>query len=192
MPALLSRFEQRYPEARATLVVGDSAEVVGWLLDYRVPVGVIGETVMAESLSRVPIGSDDLCLVARAGDRLCRVKQIEAKHLEGYTLLMREPGSSTRAGAESLLGELIKACGRIVEVRHTEAIKQMVAAGLGAAVLSSWATRLEEKAGLLQPVRDGRFRHERRFYLAQRQDRELTGVAKALWHFVIHGKKKGP
>lgn len=185
VPALLRRFQERYPETDPILRVGDSAEVLGWLHDWSISLGVVGETKMGEELHREQIGSDELRLVTRAGDSLCRVKGVEAKHLKARTLLLREQGSSTRSGAESLLGGLLKEFGRVTEVRNTEAIKQMVAAGLGLAVLSSWATRLEEKAGLLQPVRDKRLRHERRFFLVRRRDRPLTGVTAALWECLM-------
>jgi molybdate transport repressor ModE-like protein len=181
VPQLLSRFQQRYPEAKATLVVGDTAEVIAWLHDYRVAIGTVGETGETEFLYRVPIGRDDLRLVSRAGDPLCRLRRIEIKHLEGRTLFLREPGSSTRAGAESLLGPMIKSFASVMEVRNTEAIKQMVSEGLGVSVLSSWATRLEEESGLLEAVRDPRLRQKRQFYVARRKDRTLGGINKALW-----------
>ena len=94
---------------------------------------------------------------------------------------IRESGSSTRMVAESLLSDLLPAVGRIVEIQSTEAIKQSVIAGLGVAVLSSWATKLEERAGLLRPVRDSRLKRQRRFYLVRREDRALTATAAALW-----------
>jgi len=181
VPELLRQFQELYPEARPVLRVGDSAEVLEWLLDYRAPLGVIGEMNIAESLQSVEIGSDRLQLVAAAGDTLCRVKQVKPEHLRGRTLLLREQGSSTRAGAQSLLGERLKEFERVVEVPSAEAIKQAVASGLGVAVLSSWATRLEEIAGLLQPVRDPLLRRARKFFLVKRKDRALTGVASALW-----------
>jgi DNA-binding transcriptional LysR family regulator len=145
---------------------------------------------VAESLQSVEIGSDRLQLVAAAGDALCRVKQVRPEHLRGRTLLLREQGSSTRAGAESLLGDRLKEFGRVVEVPSTEAIKQAVASGLGVAVLSSWATRLEEAAGMLQPVRDPFLRHSRRFFLVKRKDRELIGSAAALWDCLTTCKPK--
>lgn len=181
VPQLLSRFQQRYPEAKATLVVGDTAEVIAWLHEYRVPIGTVGETGEAQFLYRVPIGRDDLRLVSRAGDSICRLRRIETKHLEGHTLLLRETGSSTRVGAESLLGPLIKSFAAVMEVRNTEAIKQMVSEGLGVSVLSSWATKLEEEAGRLEAVGDPRLRQKRQFYLARRKDRPLGGINQALW-----------
>ena len=152
--------------------------------------GVIGEMSIAESLQSVEIGADRLQLVAAAGDTLCRVKQVKPEHLRGRTLLLREQGSSTRAGAQSLLGERLKEFERVVEVPSAEAIKQAVVSGLGVAVLSSWATRLEEAAGLLQPVRDPLLRHSRRFFLVKRKDRELIGSAAALWDCLTTYKPK--
>lgn len=172
------------------LRVGDSAEVLQWLLDYQTPLGVIGEMNIATDLQSVEIGSDVLQLVAAADDPLCRFKQVKPEHLRGRTLLLREQGSSTRAGAQSLLGERLKEFERVVEVPSPEAIKQTVASGLGIAVLSSWATKLEEAAGLLQPVRDPLLRQSRKFFLVKRQDRALSGSAAALWDCLMTCKPK--
>jgi DNA-binding transcriptional LysR family regulator len=105
VPELLREFQEQYPEVRPVLRVGDSAQVVEWLLDYQAPLGVIGEISISEGLHSVEIGSDHLQLVTAPGDSLCRVKQVKPEHLSGRTLLLREPGSSTRTGAEGLLGE---------------------------------------------------------------------------------------
>jgi DNA-binding transcriptional LysR family regulator len=190
VPELLRQFQEQYPEVRPVLRVGDSTQVVEWLLDYQAPLGVIGEISISEGLHSVEIGSDYLQLVTSPGDTLCRVKQITPEHLSGRTLLLREPGSSTRIGAEGLLGKRLKDFERVVEVPSTEAIKQAVASGLGVAVISSWATRLEEQAGLLQRVRDPLFRHSRRFFLVRRKDRVLTGTAAALWECLTTFKPK--
>jgi DNA-binding transcriptional LysR family regulator len=181
VPELLRRFQEKYPEARPLLIVGDSAEVLAWLHEYRVPLGVVGEMMMDEGLHRQEVGADELRLVTASSDALHRVREIKGGQLRDRTLFLRERGSSTRAGAEALLGGLLTAFGRVVEVSNGEAIKRAVAAGLGVAVLSSWATSLEEEAGMLRPVRDKRLRQRRRFYLVRRQDRVLTGGAAALW-----------
>jgi LysR family transcriptional regulator, transcriptional activator of the cysJI operon len=185
LPPLLQEFQQRYPAACPILKVGDSAEVIAWLHDYRVPMGVVGELALTTDLERVVIGSDQLQLIAPAEDKLCRVRQVTAAHLQGRTLFLREPGSSTREGALALLGDLSKAVDRVVELNNTEAIKQSVAAGLGIAILSSWTTKLEEAAGVLQSTKDAQLRQTRQFYLVKRKDRELTGAAAALWQLLI-------
>jgi molybdate transport repressor ModE-like protein len=185
VPELLRRFQEKYPDAKPRLIVGDSAQVLDWLREYRVPLGVVGETSMDEGLHRQEIGADELRLVAATEDSLCRVRQVKREHFRERTLFIREPGSSTRAAAEALLGDLLPAAGRVVEIQSVEAIKQSVIAGLGIAVLSSWATKLEESAGLLRPVRDARLRQQRKFYLVRREDRTLTASAAALWDCLI-------
>jgi len=190
VPELLRQFQELYPESRPVLRIGDSAEVLEWLLSYQAPLGVIGEMSIAKGLQSVEVGSDRLQLVAAGNDSLCRVRRVKPGHLRGRTLLLRERGSSTRAGAESLLGERLKDFGRVEEVPSTEAIKQAVASGLGVAVLSSLATRLEESAGLLQPVRDLQLRQSRRFFLVKRKDRMLSGNAAAMWDCLTTCKPK--
>jgi molybdate transport repressor ModE-like protein len=184
VPELLRQFQDRYPEVRPMLRVGHSAEVLEWLLDYRAPLGVIGEMNIAENLQSVEIGSDRLQLVAAAGDTLCHVKRVKPEHLRGRTLLIREQGSSTCAGAQNLLGERLREFERVVEIPSVEAIKQAVASGLGVAGLSSWTTALEESAGLLRPVLDPHLRHSRSFFLVKRKDRALIGAAAALWNCI--------
>jgi DNA-binding transcriptional LysR family regulator len=156
--------------------------VVTWLEEYRVPIGIVGEGVKADGLLRESVGSDELRLVAKAGDTLCEVKHIASDHLVRRTLFLREEGSSTRAGAIGLLGPLLTHFERIVMLESTEAIKRMVAAGLGVAVLSSWATEMEERAELLSPVQDARFKHERQFFVVRKEGRPLPGTIAALWH----------
>lgn len=131
------------------------------------------------------VGADELRLVTSAHDSLYHARQVSPRHLNKLTLFLRKAGSSTRAGAESMLGEMVKEFGRVVEISSTEAIKQSVISGLGVSALSSWATKLEEDAGLLKPVRDARFRQQRRLYLVRRRDRALKGAAAALWECLL-------
>lgn len=184
LPRLLQRFQKKYPEAHPMLMVGDSGDVLTWLSEYRVPLGVIGDMASDNALERLEVGADELRMVTASSTPLHRARQITTRQLSEYTLFLREPGSSTRANAEALLGEMLPHFRRVVTLGSAEAIKQAVIANLGVAVLSSWATRLEEKAGLLRPVRDRRFRRARKFHLARRHDRVLNGTALALWDFL--------
>ncbi len=184
VPNLLRDFQQKYPDARPVLKVGDSGEVLAWLHDFRVPIGVVGEMANTDDLEQVAIGSDELQLVVAANDSLSKIKTIKPEDLAQKTLFLRESGSSTRAGALDLLGNLFNSFERVVEINNTETIKQSVAAGLGVAVLSSWSTKLEVNADLLRPIKSG-FRHERKFYVVKRKDRKLNGSAAALWDLLV-------
>ncbi len=181
VPRLLRRFQDCHPDVEPTLLVGDSRDVLSWLHEYRIGIGIVGETVMEEGLIREEIGQDELRLVVDASNSLGGATEVTGKDISGLTLFLREHGSSTRAGAETLLCGWMQDFSRIVELNSTEAIKQAVIAGLGVAVLSSWATELEEKAGLLHALKDSRLTLKRRFYLVRRKDRPLFGTVEALW-----------
>lgn len=194
LPDVLGRFKSLHPAADVSLMVGDSQQVVSWLLNYEAPMGVMGQLPRngGDLMRRDRIAYDELRLIAPAGDPLLSVEMVEERHLRGRTLFLRERGSSTRSGAEKLLGDRMGAFERATEVGSTDAIKRLVAAGLGVAVLSSWATRLEEEAGLLAPVPDSALRQTRPFCLVARADRPLLGVAAALWDFLEAGRQPPP
>jgi DNA-binding transcriptional LysR family regulator len=188
VPALLSQFQEQYPEVQPKLIVGDTAEVLQWLHEFRVPLGVVGELQTGEDLHKLKIGCDEMSLVASSQNSIAKIKKLKPEDVREQTLFIREHGSSTREATEKLLGDLLRSFGRIVEISHTEAIKQSVIAGLGMAVLSSWSIELEVKAKLLQAAADERFRMCRSFYLVRREDRVLTGNAAALWKCLMKCK----
>ncbi len=188
LPKILQKFQQLYPDAQPVLKVSDSAKVIGWLHDFRVPIGVVGEIAWTDDLAAIAIAADRLQLVVDAENSLGRVRQLKAAHLQNRTLFLREQGSSTRAGAVALLGDLTNSFARTIEIASTEAIKQSVAAGLGVAVLSSWTTKLEEQAGLLRPLKIGNLQQPRKFYAVKRRDRNLTGSAAAMWNLLVSTK----
>jgi DNA-binding transcriptional LysR family regulator len=188
LPSLLRRFKEQYPRAEPTLWVGDSAQVLAWLHDYQVSLGVLGETpkmAVERELRFERVGADELRLTVAPENPLRPEEKIEAEHLRQQTLLLREQGSSTRAGTESLLSGCLEKFGRVVEVTSAEAIKEAVIAGLGVAVLSSLATQREEASGLLSPVCDPQFRRERPFYLVYRADHPPLGAALELHRFLV-------
>ena len=166
--------------------VGDSSQVCGWIQNYDAAFGVIGESSPSAGFHRERVGADEIRLVAPSDHPLMHSDQVGAEQIRFLTLYLREPGSSTREGAERLLGDLIKEFGRVEAISSGEVIKQSVIAGLGVAALSSWATRLEEEAGLLLPIPDPRLTLGRAFYLARRSDRHLIGAAGSLWEFLKH------
>jgi len=80
--------------------------------------------------------------------------------LHGLPLLMREPGSGTRAVMEQALATHGVVPRSAMTLASTEAIKRMVAAGMGYAFVSALAVSTEVEAGLLTivPVKGLRIR----------------------------------
>ena len=188
VPALLMKFQQKYPEVSPRLCVGDTEDVLEWLQEYRFALAVVGEMHAKSGLHKLEIGFDELVLVASPDCFLVDKPVVKAKDLQKLTLFIREHGSSTREATVRLLGDFFHSFGRVVEISDTEAIKQSVIHGLGVAVLSSWSFELEHKSSLLRPVMDKKMRKRRKFYLVRRQDRVLNGNTAALWNYLKEQK----
>ena len=171
LPTLLRKFERRYPEVVPLPRIGSSGEVIEWLLAWQAPLGIVGEIALPEEIEAHPFRSDQLRLVASSSDPLV----VESRH-------RRLTGEDLR---QRLFGDQLSRFARLVVIPSTEAIKQSVAAGLGWAVLSTWACDWEEKVGVLTPIPDRRWRRSRRFYVVKRRDRELTGAGAQLWKMLV-------
>lgn len=151
-----------------------------------VPLGIVGELPAERHLSlhRQPWATDRLRLMVGADNPLAQADALEPALLRDQSLILREPGSSTRAYAEGMLLDYVGQFGRVLELTSPEAVKEAVVAGLGVAVLSSWATRREEGAGLLFPVPIQALERERLFYLVRRCAPALGPAARTLWDFL--------
>jgi DNA-binding transcriptional LysR family regulator len=183
LPQLLMRFQEQHPDLFPQLSIGDSRYVLDAVESLRVSLGIVGElpTGHNNKLVRQLWATDRLRLMAAASHPLARARHLK---LGEHTLIVRELGSSTRAYAEALLLDHLGAFGRVLELTSPEAVKEAVVAGLGVAVLSSWACRREEQAGLLRPVRARSLTRQRPFYLIRRRQPALGRRARILWEFL--------
>jgi DNA-binding transcriptional LysR family regulator len=94
--------------------------------------------------------------------------KVNAGRLDAQTLLVREPGSSTRQVAERALRAAGVESSRVWELDSAEAIKRAAREGLGVAFLSRYAVAEEVERGELASFRlAGRPPIERRLYVAR-------------------------
>ncbi len=189
LPQKLREFKTLHPQTDPIVTLGNSSDVMEAVEAYRAHLGICGERSKQAWMDSCLIGTDQLTLYCASSDPMAKVERIEDRHLLGRTLFVREPRSSTRKHTEEILKETVYRFRRTVEVSHVEAIKQMVIAGLGVAILSSQATRLECEQGLLCPVKDPRFRKVRSFYCIKRNDRTIHGPGSVFWDFLTHATK---
>jgi DNA-binding transcriptional LysR family regulator len=187
LPGQLRSFRQKFPGLLTTYTLADSAVVQEWVLDYTVPLGVIGDLPVLSRpapLHQEQVGSDTLMLMCDPANSLAPRLTVASRHLRDQTLILREPGSSTRAAALSMLDKQMDSFAHVLELNSNEAVKEAVLAGLGVAVLSSWTVRRECQAGLLCAVAPRQWSRQRPIYLVCRPERRLRGAAESLWKFL--------
>lgn len=144
LPLFMGDFSKAYPGIKVTLKVGGSGEVINWVNDKEVALGVTGTRVEGSWLECEPWINDELVLIAPATSYWHKKNEISPEELTGYPLILREPGSGTRKTVENRLkkkGITLDKCKVVLEVGSTRSVITAVQAGLGLSFVSRWAAR---------------------------------------------------
>ncbi|MBA2636816.1 MAG: LysR family transcriptional regulator [Solirubrobacterales bacterium] len=134
LPSVLKCFAERHPGVDVTVAIGPSHRVVAQVARREVQLGLAGETVAAPGTVTEPFLDDELVGIAAPDAHI--PDRITVAELASHTLLVREPGSSTRATAERYLARVGYTPPKVWKLDSNEAIKRAVTAGLGIAFLS--------------------------------------------------------
>ena len=146
---LLGGFVTRHPRAAVQLLVDNTRTVLEHVLDYALDLGCIEGPAAHSALQVLPWREDELCVSARPGHPLAARRRLRPGDFAGARWILREQGSATRALVERELARLPPGV-TVLELGHSEAIKQAVLAGLGIACLPRVAVRAELAAGELR------------------------------------------
>lgn len=133
----LGAFSRRHPGIRLQLSIGNSNRVLTDLLEHRCDVALLADVAYDPRLHAVPILEDRLlAFVARQHAWAIR-GTVGLSELVGERILLREPGSSTRRLFETALGRRGIALRDVLEIGSREAVREAVAAGLGAGIVAA-------------------------------------------------------
>lgn len=178
VPPLVAGYRAVHGRVPFRLQVGNTARVLEWVAEGRVPLGLVEGPTRSARVHLARYLEDELVPVAAASARdLLGITR--AAELAKVPLLLREPGSNTRAVVEEALGKVLGSRA----VRRSEllfgsnqSMKMAAVAGLGVAFISRWSVQLEVSAGTLRvlPLRD--LRLARAFSWAT-ASRRLPGAA---------------
>lgn len=148
VPTLLGQFQKRHPEVEIQLEVANWELTCERLLDREADVGIAGPHPQP-FLKMEPFMEDELVVIAGPAHPLVTRTRIPMEELAREPMLVREPGSGTRAAVEALFAERNLPLHRAMELSRNGAIKQIVVAGLGIGVVSRAAISLELAMGIL-------------------------------------------
>ncbi|HXG61031.1 MAG TPA: LysR family transcriptional regulator [Planctomycetota bacterium] len=173
LPPVMQEFERRYPKARATLSIGNSAKIFDRLRSNEVDLGVVGIEPEGTEFAVVPLCEDELVLFASRRHPLARRREVSAEDWTRERLVVREPDSATRRLTDRLLARR-EARPPLMELGCPETVKRAVAAGLGIGVLSRFAIAGEVRHGELVELRAPGFPIRRKIYAAYPRRKHLT------------------
>lgn len=142
LPLLIGRFHRHYPGVEVTLRIAGSGEVIRWVQEREIDLGVTGAPVNNEGLECTPWHKDQLVLIVGPKHPWVGQEMVELDELLEEPLLLREPGSGTRRSLEAKLAETgrsLEGARIVMELGSTRAVITAVQAGLGVSMVSSLA-----------------------------------------------------
>ncbi|MEN2738933.1 LysR family transcriptional regulator [Microbacterium sp. X-17] len=184
LPAWLLAVRDGGRDVPLSVTATNSATVVELVRSGSHPLGFIESPQDIGDLRSVTIARDELVLVVAPTHPWANRASITATQLAKTPLIVREEGSGTRLSAERMMLDAGHTPHRpLLELPTTAAIRTVVAAGAGPAVLSILAVRDDIASGRLARVRirDLRFIRElRAIYAASAAlDPELQSLLRA-------------
>lgn len=174
LPELVSKFREQAPEIRCDVRVGNEHQVVKWLLDGEIGLGVFAGEPDAAQLSIRRIGTDTMVLICSPD-----VDQPDARWAQHQQFLLRERGSSTRDRQESAMRSLGIEAESASELWGSETLKRGVRAGLGVSIVSEHTVAEELANGELCAVPVDPPIPARPVTMARRTDRLLSPAERA-------------
>jgi DNA-binding transcriptional LysR family regulator len=152
MPTLIQGFREHRPDLHLDLIVANRREVFRLLAAHDVDLVVSGRAPDEGDFDAVPFAPNEFALVTAPDDPLTKRSAVALDELAERSWLVREQGSGTRRLTEEYL-----AAQQIDPARLTlgsnGAIKNAARIGLGVALQSQVAVRLELDYGLLATIR---------------------------------------
>lgn len=168
LPAVFARFGERYPGVDIHLEIAPTASLVSSLHAGRIDLAVGSLPIEGEGLTVAEFFREEMLLIAPPGDPLADGRRHRASSLRDRPFISFHDGSVTRRIVEDRLRERGVEPRIALAIDSPEAIVNLVAAGLGLAVLPERVVTGELERGRVGLVRVARLSFERRLGLVVR------------------------
>ncbi len=149
LPPVLKDLRQRHPDLEIAVTVGNTAEMVKAVEDNLLDIALVTLPVTGRSLHVTAVMEDEFVLIAPAGMAL--PARITAAALATRPVLLFE-GGNTRRIADTWIARGGASIRPVMSLGSVEAIKALVAAGLGCAILPGMAVRQPAADVVVRPL----------------------------------------
>jgi DNA-binding transcriptional LysR family regulator len=179
LPPVLVELVTRFPRIDVRVTSGHSAATLGRLNAGELDLALLPLPVDPGRLRVTEIGRDELVAIVPPEHAWAALPWIGAQDFAERPIVVYDRTSQiTDLTLGFLLGEGVFP--RIaVEIDHIEAIKELVRAGVGAAVVPAWSARRELAAGTLRAARLGPRGLTRTWGVLHRGDRRMPASLRA-------------
>ncbi|MEP6991868.1 MAG: LysR family transcriptional regulator [bacterium] len=149
---ILARFGAEHPAVTLRVVSANTRDIARRLLERRLDVALVEGPVSHARIECQPWRTDALVVIVAPDSPLARRRAVDPATIAAERMIVRERGSGTREVAERAFAARGLTLSVALQLGSTEAVKQAVAAGLGAAIVSRTAAEDQLALGRLVVV----------------------------------------
>ncbi|MEZ5652099.1 MAG: LysR family transcriptional regulator [Burkholderiaceae bacterium] len=185
VPALLAMFVRAHPGVELRLTVHNREAIIEQLRTFKVDLGVMGRPPADNAFDGQVFAPNPLAIVASTHHPLTLRRRLSPEVLSDEPILIREPGSGTRAAMERFFAERGLSINPVMEADSNETIKQAVMAGMGIGFLSLHTVRAELAAGRIALLDIEGLPLRRQWYVVTMRSRRLSPAAEEFRGFLL-------
>jgi LysR family transcriptional regulator for metE and metH len=151
LPAVLKNFNAEYPGIDVKIIVEATGDPISALLDGVIDIGLVNSRRQNHKVRYQPIFRDEFVVIVPTGHPLGSKRYASPADFVDEHLIIYSAPEDNRAFRRILVPAGITPK-RVSSVRLTEAIVEMVRAGLGISILSKWSIAHQLEGGAVQGV----------------------------------------
>jgi len=155
LPRVLGEFKSKFPKVLPRLIVANSETVESRVSEHTLDIGFIEAPSHLATVATDVVCDDELQVVCAPSHALARQKSVSPKQLTQYPFINRELGSGTREVTDRYLqkaGVEMDSLDIVMELGSPEALKGLIATGLGFGIMSRATVATELALGILACV----------------------------------------
>ncbi len=180
LPKALAAFLGQHPHISIDVEERESGEIATAILAGSAELGLAAEHALPESIERIPFSEDRLVLVTARHDELAKRRQIDFREVVERDFVGLITSSALHAhvtGHAARLGARLRFRARL---NNFDAIGQMVAAGIGVAVMPEVAAKRSARTMKINVIRIRDAWANRRLAICARSFKSLSRPARQL------------
>ena len=193
LPKLMGHFKKDHPHFIISLKIADTKEIVQYVLQDNIELGIIGAKLDHSSLHYEKFEEDEIIIVAPSDHPLIRKRRVTLEELLNELWIIREEGSGTQIAVEKALrkkGKSLKQFNVAMEMGSTSSVKEGVKAKLGLAFISRRAAEEELNQGLFSRIDvEGIEPISRQIYIVSHRGRTLSPIGMEFHRFLKRKKE---
>jgi LysR family transcriptional regulator, regulator for metE and metH len=152
LPSMLKLYQQKFPRVEVQIMVEATRRPLAALLDGKLDLAIVNTTPRNHRLIYKPLFQDELVAIMRPDHRLAARAFVKAQDFSDEHLIVYAMPKEENIIFRKFLMPSAVTPRRVSQVQLTEAVIEMVKAGLGVSVMARWAVAPQLAAGTLSAV----------------------------------------